>query len=38
MEINSVGSLGNFDQGDTVWSEDWTAIGGFNDMRACSKQ
>jgi hypothetical protein len=37
-EINSVGSLANFDQGDTVWSEDWTAIGGFNDMRACYKQ
>lgn len=37
-ELGTVGSLANFDQGVTIWPEDWNAIGGFNDMKAPHKQ
>ncbi|CAN9201137.1 unnamed protein product [Alternaria alternata] len=37
-EIGTVGSLANFDHGNSIWPEDWVAIGGFKDMKAPLKQ
>jgi hypothetical protein len=37
-ELDSVGSIANFEQDDTVWPADWNAIGSFGNLAAPLKQ